>query len=221
MHRSGTSLLAGCLAECGLHLGRVRGSGKYNPSGYFELSSVQALHDQVLGLRLASWDRPNSSRAVHPHHLRMIAREAAQLAEKRPCGIKDPRLLLLLDAWLAVAPGPHALLGTFRHPLEVAQSLARRNGLSEQHSLDLWETYNAELVARHKASAFPLVHFDLSDHRHYSKAVEKMACGIGLDVVPWKIERFIRPNLVHHGAGRLQVPQVLRDLWGYLMECQC
>ncbi len=58
MHRSGTSCLAGCLETCGLHLGDVRRTGRYNAKGYFELADLVQLHDQILGLNRSSWHNP-------------------------------------------------------------------------------------------------------------------------------------------------------------------
>jgi hypothetical protein len=63
-----------------------------------------------------------------------------------PWLLKDPRLCITLPMWLPSLRGsPPAVLFTFRHPVEVAKSLARRkinNVKLQSNGLKLWIWYN-------------------------------------------------------------------------------
>ena len=68
-------------------------------------------------------------------------------------GVKDPRLCRLMPLWFPIFESlpaePHFVL-TVRHPWEVAESLARRNGLKPSKSFLLWldHTLQAESATR-------------------------------------------------------------------------
>ena len=180
MHRSGTSCLAGCLERCGLTLGAVRRSGRFNAKGYYELKALERLHEQILGLNGGAWHQPPKQLVVHPYHQQALKEIAEQLSGHRPSGVKDPRLLLLLESWLELLAPPIRLVGTFRHPLAVAHSLARRNGIAEKEAINLWLLYNHALIRQHRAAPFPLVAFDLSDVDSYCRSVAALALELGL-----------------------------------------
>lgn len=218
MHRSGTSCLAGCLERCGLYLGDVRRTGRFNAKGYYELRSVERLHDQILGLNRAAWHRPPQRVQVHPYHRQALEEIADQLSRHRPCGLKDPRLLLLLDTWLDLVAPPFMLVGTFRHPLAVARSLARRNGIPEEVGLELWLHYNATLIRRHQAKPFPIVEFDLSDIKAYCCTVAALAVELGLSPKLSQLRRFVSRELDHHPSADVAVPPACREAYAYLQD---
>ncbi len=218
MHRSGTSCLAGALERCGLHMGNVRRTGRFNAKGYYELKEVEHIHDQILGLNRGAWHSPPRQVQVHPYHCGLLANIAEQLSIKRPCGIKDPRLLLFLDTWLEIAPRPHALVGTFRHPISVSRSLAKRNNIPEADALDLWLRYNQILVRRHQANPFPLIEFDLSDMEGYCKSIESIAYLLGLRPNFFQLQQFVSEDLMNYGAGKT-MPLMCCETYDYLQQC--
>lgn len=213
MHRSGTSLLAGCLERCGLWLGDVRGGGRHNRLGYYEIRAVQRLNDEILALNRGSWDDPPARPRVPPAMRRRMREQAEALATRRPCGLKDPRILLLREDWLAEIPAPVALVGTFRAPEEVAASLAARNGTPRQQGLALWLRYNQELVHLHRTRPFPLVQYEMAG---YCFAAASAARSLGLPADPARLAPFVSPALAHHQAP--DVPEELRQVWDYLRE---
>lgn len=154
MHRSGTSCLAGALDLCGLHLGDVRRTGRHNAKGYFERPDVVQINDRILGLSGGAWNDPPAVARVHPHLSQQIAVLAKDMTADRPGGLKDPRLLLVLDAWTTAAAVPMRFVGTFRHPMAVAASLHARNGVRLEQGLALWLEYNSRLMDWHQAHAF-------------------------------------------------------------------
>ena len=64
------------------------------------------------------------------------------------------------------------LVGTFRHPLAVADSLHRRNRFPIAKSLELWQFYNQCLLDLQVCTGFPLVNFDLPDQEYQAKVQE-------------------------------------------------
>lgn len=126
MHRSGTSLLAGTLEECGLDLGDVNTFSPANRKGNRESWLLTALHEDLLRAAGGGWRAP-PERPVSwgPLHRKIRDLYIGQFAASPVWGFKDPRLLFCLEGWLEVLPGLE-LVGVFRHPLEVAWSLVRR-----------------------------------------------------------------------------------------------
>ena len=130
MHRSGTSCLTGSLERCGVFLGDVKGKGKHNKKGYFEKEAIYKMNDQILGLNKSSWyNPPDFPVTVLPYHYQRLESIVNELKLKTPCALKDPRTLLLIDFWRNLIGEHCQMIGTFRHPLAVAQSLMVRDKL--------------------------------------------------------------------------------------------
>lgn len=215
MHRSGTSCLAGSLERCGVHLGDVSRENPHNRKGNHELRAAVALDDAILADNGGRWDAPPREVEVAPARRAEMARIVEGLRARRPAGLKDPRALLALDAWVEAAPQP-GFVGSFRHPRSVADSLGRRSGLSEEASLALWRRYNQELVERHRRRPFPLVEFDLGDVERYLRCVLHAAWLLGLHPDPEALGGFVTPEMDAAPAGDAPVPESCRPLHDYL-----
>jgi len=154
MHRSGTSLITRLVSLMGLALCRdddLFVGQRPNPRGHWESKSLVGFNNGLLEELDATWFCPPSLSAEDVS--RMLDRHAAEaLAKfqhthpKRPWVWKDPRTCVLLPFWSAVLGGRAAYVLVVRHPLEVSDSLARRNGYSPQVSLALWERYTREAM---------------------------------------------------------------------------
>lgn len=195
MHRSGTSSLAGSLEEAGLHLGEVVTQAQHNRKGNRESLAVRDLNDRLLDHNGGAWDRPPASLLWDDDFRTQRAAVIAAHAADWRWGFKDPRTLLTLAFWREGIPDL-ALVGTFRHPLAVAASLERRDGLAPEVGLRLWEAYNERLVAAHEAHPFLLVSFDLPPGE-YATAVAAMAKALDLPGEPG----FFSEELRHHGPA--------------------
>ena len=55
--------------------------------------------------------------------------------------------MLTYLAWLPLMP-THRLVVCIRHPLDVARSLERRDGMTLEQGLELWATYNQRLLGQ-------------------------------------------------------------------------
>jgi hypothetical protein len=149
MHRSGTSAVAGSLAQLGMPLGRrLIAAGEDNPKGYFEHEEAVRLNDALLDGLDRSWDDPRDMPDVWMHSPATESARAAigrllahDFSGMKLFALKDPRMCRLLPLWLealrAADVEPRVLL-VVRHPFEVAASLKRRNGFAPALSELLW-----------------------------------------------------------------------------------
>lgn len=217
MHRSGTSCLTGSLERCGVFLGNVSRSNRFNDKGNHELKAVVRLQEQVLVANGGGWHEPPAHITVSTQHKQAFKGIIKQLAQYCPCGIKDPRLLLLLDTWVELVPS-YTMVGTFRHPHAVVQSLRERNHLSEEHAYSLWLLYNTELVRWHKRYQFPLIEFDVSDPETYQRTIAAIALMLGLKLDMEQMKTFIAPDLDHYKSVVRSIPAKCRDLYEYLKQ---
>lgn len=219
MHRSGTSCLAGSLERCGIYLGDVSRKGKHNKKGYFENKEVFKIHDQILNLNKRSWHQPPKYEInVHQHHYKQLETIVKNLIAQRPCGLKDPRVLLLLNDWKKLTGYNYQLIGTFRHPIAVAQSLYQRNQLPLEQGVQLWIDYNKILVEEHQKNPFPIIHFKLVDIQKYRKNIIRLAKEMGLKPNYWKLFFFIKSKLEHNQYDDIEIPSNCIDLYQYLLE---
>lgn len=175
MHRSGTSCLTGCLQQLGLHLGEVSDFNEYNLKGNKEDDSIARLNEKILNHNGGSWRNPKNKNTWTLEHEIIrdeILNDYAKLPS--PIGFKDPRMIFTLPFWQQKIPNLK-LLGSFRHPLNVAQSLyARKNIRIEiNDGLMLWSIYNSNLLSLQKQYGFDLINFDLEPNKYLSQLFSK------------------------------------------------
>jgi hypothetical protein len=159
MHRSGTSALSGILRLLGFDSGAdLLGPNEFNPTGYWENRSIVGLNERILSHLGASW----SEVFLLPYHLdrtdlrAVFEAEARDLLDKAIAGkatwvLKDPRISVLIDFWLPyLCERNVSFIHVIRHPVAVANSLARRDGFPEERGLLLWflQNLNAEFFTR-------------------------------------------------------------------------
>ncbi|HET6344225.1 MAG TPA: hypothetical protein VFH51_04790, partial [Myxococcota bacterium] len=168
MHRSGTSALARLVSLLGAALPRrVMDAGPDNVNGYWEPTEVVTFNDGLLEAAGGRWDAlcgPGADAIAALRTPEVVDAARRVLADNfdptTPLGVlKDPRLSRLLPFWrpLLEAQGFRLpALVCVRHPLEVAASLAARNGFSEAQGLLLWLGYtlDAERYTRGAPRAF-------------------------------------------------------------------
>lgn len=173
MHRSGTSALTSLLDRMGFYAGpdeSLMPADDHNARGYWELGELQAFNERLLSALGASW---MDVLDLDPRRLNETARVRFQgrarlfinhLDSYGPWVIKDPRLCLLLPIWLEVLDRPVCIL-IHRHPLAVARSLSRRNGLPTLVGIALWERYNLAALEYSRGLPRALVSYrELVDH---------------------------------------------------------
>jgi len=168
MHRSGTSMISRLLNLAGVYLGPAEDllpPADDNPEGFWENGHFALVNQRILSEFGGRWDAPPAMPPRWQRDTRLVPvrRRAAALiadfAEQAPWGWKDPRNCLTLEFWRDLIPGLKVLV-SLRNPLDVAASLAARNGLSEAFSLDLWSFYHEQLLARLAPQDRVVTHYD-------------------------------------------------------------
>lgn len=218
MHRSGTSLLAGTLEECGLDLGNVTTWAPANEKGNRESWALMALHEDLLRKAGGGWDR-QLQRPVAWGPLHRGVRDAyiASFAGKPLWGFKDPRLLFVLDGWLEALPALETV-AIFRHPLEVAKSLRQRTPerFSAEAALDLWLDSNRRLLDWQARLGFPVVEY-LADGAAFNRLVATIARQLRLPgTVDSSALTFFESGLRHQSAGKEPMPQAVAEVYAEL-----
>jgi hypothetical protein len=217
MHRSGTSMVALLLAECGLYLGHERDlmpPGPDNPAGFGENLRFVELNERLLAAVGGSWDAlPELGPGwLESDEVTLLHAEAEQLVqafgEREPWGWKDPRSSVTFPFWDRVA-GPLEAVVCIRDPLEVALSLQHRNGVSLDFGLALWLQYNERIVATTSVDSRIVSHYDayFSSPR---RELERVAAFIGLPADGETLERAAQRALLSLRRYRLRRPYLRR-----------
>ncbi|KAL7520892.1 hypothetical protein ACHAWX_005586 [Stephanocyclus meneghinianus] len=157
MHRSGTSMLSGLLVkgfgyETG---GPLIGAGFDNEKGFYERIDVVLQNDEFFSAQNMGWSfnvyHYDSEKALRHKQEGTITFNEGKKAlrflnnphKELPYLQKDPRMCIALPTWLEFLDRPPAIVFTYRHPLEVAMSLKKRDeGFTLEHGLRLWIVYN-------------------------------------------------------------------------------
>ncbi len=162
MHRSGTSALTRILNLLGAQLpSNLWQPQEDNVTGFWESQNVTRLNDELLAEAHSCWDSilPIDFSQVNPEQFELLRRRAQDLLERDFAGsscfvIKDPRMCRLLPFWVSILKEwevqPYVIV-PYRHPLEVAASLAQRNGFSREKSIYMWLRYTSDII-RHSAN---------------------------------------------------------------------
>jgi hypothetical protein len=151
-HRSGTSLVANALPCLGASLGpRAAWGGRDNPN-FGEDLDVLAIDEQIMMAFSRSWDTTAPMPANFERHpmleFSLGAQALALMADRLTAyplyGLKEPRMCRLLPFWrkvFAQVGCKVSVVFVVRHPLAVAASLAKRNGMPREKALALWLAY--------------------------------------------------------------------------------
>jgi hypothetical protein len=166
MHRSGTSVITGLLNAHGLNLGpehQLLGSSPTNPTGHFEHTGILQINEALLHKFGGSWNSPPKLAPMWETgaELHGLAAEAAahirNLADRGPWGWKEPRTTMLLPFWQRLVPDLRYVI-CIRNPLEVAQSLVKRDGMTMKAGLELWRSYTRAALG-HTSGCFRILTF--------------------------------------------------------------
>ncbi len=238
MHRSGTSAFTGILDLLGVNLGtKMLETQPDNPKGFFENKYVVLANDCILDTLKASWDDtfPLPKNWVNRFadsqlldDIRTFMRD--DLVDNQLSALKDPRLARLLPLWLPLFLDQHVtphFAIVIRNPLEIAQSLAHRNGFSTEKSLLLWMQYmmEAERHTRHRPRGFVRFESLLHDPR---QSVAQVFRNVGLELPHFsghrdkELSQFLDRNMRHHEVSdaelEAQCPKILTGYYRLLCK---
>lgn len=217
MHRSGTSCLAGCLQDYGLHLGDVVNAAPHNKKGNKENLTVRGINDLVLAASGGSWDQPPGTLSWNDGLRARRDELISSYANFPSWGFKDPRTLITLPFWLEALPNLH-FIGTFRHPTAVAESFEKREGTDPTTAIALWKDYNLKLIEYIEIYNFPLVCFDWS-YEKYCQSLLEICAHAGLNEIPAISGfSFYDSKLRHHVSARQH--RVPNDIWDIYLRLE-
>ncbi len=216
MHRSGTSLFTRLcnLAGMGLEAGNfVPALPNDNETGFWELEEVVTLNESIF----EQYGFSHLNADILPPHwqgdanftqlrVQINALMSKGVNQYPLFAIKDPRLCRTLPIWLqsceelSLSP---KILFSVRNPLEVAMSLHKRNHISVEQGLQLWQRYNEEALAHTAHLPRFVVHFPTVTsqwQQSLTQAAESLHFNWSqpLEQIEQDIARFIRPELQHH-----------------------
>lgn len=217
MHRSGTSSLAGTLIRLGAKAPKsLLPATTGNERGYFESVPVMRLNNEILRSAGSAWDDWSAFNAGW-----LTSPAASEFAEKASMAIddefgsthlfvlKDPRICRMAPFWLRVLEQTGydvRVAMPVRSPIEVAQSLRRRNGFPISKGLLLWlrHVLDAEVESRERPRAVLMWSDFLAD---WSLAMSRAGEQMGLS---WprlsrqssaEIDNYLSSSLRHHIAA--------------------
>ncbi|MDQ6962314.1 MAG: hypothetical protein Q9M28_07245 [Mariprofundaceae bacterium] len=213
MHRSGTSALAGVLELLGVDFGKhLLPAQSDNKKGFWEHADIIDLHDQIFSFFGSSWKDSSSLPFEWWQHSgmdlfkkRLISIVRKEFIEVPLWGLKDPRICRLLPIWNEVFSSidsePRFII-ILRNPVEVAESLHKRDGITHTEAYSLWLRYmiEAERSTRGKDRVFVSYQSLLTN---WSEVVEKISGNLSIQR-PLSIkgsdrlvDDFLSPNLRH------------------------
>ena len=180
MHRSGTSALARVMNLLGPPLPEPLLLGMPdNPLGHWEPLELLDLDTRALAAAGCSWDSGPLERAgdallADPALRRRATSFLCRCFSRGNLAalVKDPRQTVVLPSWLALADelGIETRIALiFRDPVEVARSLAARDGIAIEAGLDLWRRYNR--LGEAYSRGVPRILVDYADLRRDPEAV--------------------------------------------------
>jgi hypothetical protein len=225
MHRSGTSALSRVLDLCGADIGPrlVEGSAG-NDGGHWEDAVAVELHERLLADLGARWDEPFALAEgwrEAPAARNAVDAIARYIRDERDphrlWAVKDPRLCLFAPLWRAAAARPLPVILSTRHPLEVAQSLVVRDGMSMGRALALWLecTVTAATFAVEQDHVVVAYADLVDDWRAVIERVRQLPGGerLAFDQAAM-VDRFIDRGRRHQRAtDDAGLPSIVLDVW--------
>jgi hypothetical protein len=235
MHRSGTSAITSVIGRLGPDLGDradlIAPNGA-NEKGYWESRRLTELQESLLEKLGGDWETPPTFRPGWERDWRLVRRLG--LARRTFRDVykgaeqwvwKDPRTTLLLPFWRRALQFDPIVVGIFRNPHEVADSLGARDDMPKRKALRLWETYNRALLTNARGIPAFVTSYDdlLSDSvgvaRTLSGFLEKQGIAVRRptdDILRSCIDADLRHSV--HTAREVDAEDALTDAQRALFE---
>lgn len=213
MHRSGTSAVTRAINLAGAHLGKKNvlvPARSDNPEGFWEHSGIVEIHEKILRLFHYSWDttKPLPDCWWKSDEIIPLKNELTELIKQNFASTplwawKDPRTCLLLPLWSVILKELNIDLYyviVVRNPLDVAASLANRNGFSTQKSLAIWNLYTLSALNLSENDRRAFIQYDeFLDNWENSlnEIIEKFNLDKLDEAAKDEIVTFLKPSLRH------------------------
>jgi len=172
MHRSGTSALSGVLDILGVNMGKeLMPASSDNQKGFFENRLIKEFNENILSKHLnTTWYDINllPNQWAEAKNLEPLYQEAKNIilndySDSDIFGIKDPRMSIFLPFWEKIFIELNInlkIIIPYRNPIEVANSLKKRNKFTFERSFVLWVRYMMESERNSRNYPRVLITFD-------------------------------------------------------------
>lgn len=209
MHRSGTSSVTRLLNLAGAWFGpdgSAIEANDENPKGFWERRDVRAVCDGVLTAdghdwwNVADFDPAALPAELVGPWLVEWERIVAEAGDHGPWVVKEPRLCVLLPVLGRALTDP-VYVHVTREPLEVARSVAARDGIEASGAIALWERYTTDAFAATDGARRILVRYEdvLADPVATTARMIDELTALGVDglspVADEEILEFVSPDL--------------------------
>lgn len=240
MHRSGTSAVARVLNLLGVYLGKeenIMPPGPDNPEGFWENTKIVEIHDRLLQTLGYGWDTtlplPHEwwrFPEVKPFKEELKKLVTEEFSDCKLWGWKDPRTCILLPFWIELLKELKVDLSfviVTRNPLEVADSLTRRNGFSAEKGWAMWFLYMVNALYWSQSYKRTLISYEdfMQDWKQeIRRAITELS-------IPWpedeenftgQVGKFIKPQLRHHSRSVNEafalLPKPIAELYELCLE---
>ena len=200
-------MVANLLRRCGLVLGadeELVGASTSNLAGHHEHRGFLNINEALLDSLGGAWKNPPDCDPGWEHSpvLNDLVRDAQLLLENFPntlqWGWKEPRTTILLPFWKRLVPNLRFVI-CIRNPVEVAHSVAKRDGLSISGGAYLWNLYTQAAIRNTTGCPRVLTFYD--DYFHCPREeVARVASFCNLNVpADWSvIEQSISAKFRNH-----------------------
>jgi len=213
MHRSGTSALTGVLSLLDVYLGSELIEANFaNGKGYFENNILYKINEKLLGQINSSWndtfyDEEKLENISGFNELKIALKSEFKYANT--FAIKDPRLAYLFPIYKKVLKKLRIdikIILPYRNPIEVANSLKKRDAMPLEKGMLLWAYHF--LMAEKFSRGFERVFVNFDELiANTSDVIDTISSKLALDFVDKfnqnkkEIEAFLEPSLKHHNIS--------------------
>lgn len=220
MHRSGTSLVARLLNVAGLFLGdesALLPASEFNEAGHWEHISFIDINERLLSAFGGDWSDPPLLPAgwLQLDEVRLLLAEASEFVAEtfsayQPWGWKDPRTTLVLPFWHELLPDTRWII-CVRNPLDVVDSLRRREHVEPSHVCALWQAYTELALIHTRPENRLIIQYEDFFSGDRPDTLAQLLKFVGLDGVlddeetVLTLDAVIRDDLRHHAHSFQQV----------------
>lgn len=231
--RSGTSTATAFAEVAGLRLPNdVLPADEWNADGYLESRSLIEFNDYLLAASGQTWWKPRRADGSHVteyHCMRRASRVFTRaFGNGRGWVWKDPRLPMLLPFWDQVL-GVQPAMVPYRDPVAVAASISRRDRVSIDVSLAIWERHSRQMLSSitHRPVLFT-AYAELTERpEKWFRQLVDFCAESGLDVVNpevdfnSRIRQIVRPAIEKRPTvNQIELAELIASLEGPHPEFQ-
>ncbi len=237
MHRSGTSAMAGVLNQLSIPMGDTLMPPRKgeNEKGFWEDEGIVGLHELLLKELGMSWDdtrlMPNQwwmREGIYEIKLQLSNLISSNYGTKTLWAFKDPRVCRLMPLWyqilseLEIEP---LFIHIIRNPMDVARSLAARDGFTQDKSFLLWLLHNMDAFQSTVNHLRVVLDYDelLETPGHVIEQVcQKLHLSDCINGASRKaIDEFVTFSLRHHNTGVEKLNTLPPIIARFYEVCRC